>query len=222
MVKPFLRSSAVALLLIVAWELSGLDHAVSRLFGDSFGFYWQEHWFTQDVLHGGGRWVGWFNLGLIALNIWRPAPLAPFNWFFEMPRFERIWLVFTIVGCAALVVLLKRYSDSSCPWDFAEFGGLTPTFVSHWEFKQKDGGPGHCFPSGHASIAYSFLAGWFVLWPRNHSRARLWILGVMLIGVFLGLVQIVRGAHFVSHVMWAAILCWFFSGASAALFLNKK
>ena len=41
--------------------------------------------------------------------------------------------------------------------ELAEFGGVAQ-HVSHWSLGVLDGGPGHCFPSGHASSAFAFFA----------------------------------------------------------------
>ena len=56
-----------------------------------------------------------------------------------------------LVGCLLAVAALKRHSPTSCPWSLQEFGGHA-VYLSHWRWRP-DGGPGHCFPSGHASGA---------------------------------------------------------------------
>ena len=38
--------------------------------------------------------------------------------------------------------------------------------------------------------------------------ARAWLLGVMAAGLMLGLTQQLRGAHFMSHTLWTAWVCW--------------
>ena len=58
---------------------------------------------------------------------------------------------------------------------------------------------GHCFPGGHASDRDTLIAGYFAL--RLH-QAR-WTRWMLILGLTLGkvmrTVQIVRGAHFLSH-----------------------
>jgi membrane-associated PAP2 superfamily phosphatase len=207
--------------LLGAWEWSLLDLPVSRIFGDAEGFFWQDHWLTVQVFHRAGRYAGWVCFLLVALNIWRPAPVAPFSWFYQITRYERIWLALTILGCVGLIALMKHYSYSSCPWDFAEFGGPTAHWVSHWQLQVYDGGIGHCFPSGHASTAFSFLATWFVLAPMARQRAWIWLGLIVLVGVIFGVAQVARGAHFVSHIFWTAYFCWLFSALSAFVFLRR-
>jgi membrane-associated PAP2 superfamily phosphatase len=120
-----------------------------------------------------------------------------------------------MLGCALLVPLLKRFSLTSCPWDLAEFGGVA-AYVPHGLLGVADGGPGHCFPSGHAASAFVFLGAWF-LW-REHSRrvARRWLAGTLVAGVLFGAAQLARGAHYPSHTLWTAWICLALLAAFAA------
>jgi membrane-associated PAP2 superfamily phosphatase len=105
------------------------------------------------------------------------------------------------------VPAIKRVSLTSCPWDLAEFGGAAQ-YVSHWRWGVGDGGAGHCFPSGHAAGAFAFLSGYFVLRPHEARWARRWLIGVLVVGALFGTAQLVRGAHYPSHTLWTAWLCW--------------
>jgi membrane-associated PAP2 superfamily phosphatase len=40
------------------------------------------------------------------------------------------------------------------------------------------------------------------------TAARRWLAGVWLCGIAFGLAQLLRGAHYPSHTMWTAWLCW--------------
>ena len=106
-----------------------------------------------------------------------------------------------------VVALLKRASSTSCPWDLAEFGGQA-AYVSHWLPGVADGGPGHCFPSGHAVAAFAFFALYFHWRPHQPARARAWLAATLAAGAVFGAAQVVRGAHFASHVLWSAWICW--------------
>ena len=110
------------------------------------------------------------------------------------------------VGGMLLVSAIKRVSVTSCPWDLAAFGGNLP-LVSHWQLGLSDGGPGHCFPAGHASAGFAWIAGWFA-WPRGSRAARVWLATALVGGLVLGVAQQLRGAHFMSHTLWTAWTCW--------------
>ena len=68
----------------------------------------------------------------------------------------------------------------------------------------RDGGSGRCFSSGHATKGFAFLTQFFLWRPFNRRRARLWLTAAMLFGLAMGALQVVRGAHYVSHVLWTA------------------
>lgn len=189
-----------ALALLLLWDASGLDLTVQRAWGDASGFAWRDHWLTRDLLHGGGRWLAGAVLLALVVNVWQPLFAGP-------SRAERLrWLAVTVASLL-LVPMLKQASQTSCPWDLAEFGGAA-RYVSHWHLGSADGGAGHCFPSGHATSALAFFSGWFVLRRDQLRAARLWLAAVTLLGTLYGWAQMARGAHFVSHTLWSAWLCW--------------
>jgi membrane-associated PAP2 superfamily phosphatase len=192
-----------ALALLLAWDLSGADLALTRLYGDGSGFAWRERWLTAHLLHDGGRIAAGALMLALAVNVrwpWTPA----------LGRAERLrWLLVTAIGLA-IVPLFKQQSLTSCPYELAEFGGVAQ-YVSHWALGLRDGGPGHCFPSGHATSALAFLSGWFALRERHPRLARAWLAGVLLAALAFGWAQMARGAHFASHTLWSAWLCWTWS-----------
>jgi membrane-associated PAP2 superfamily phosphatase len=192
--------TAFTLFLLLAWDFSGLDMPITRLVAGPDGFAWREPWLTRVLLHEGGRMLAWLLFALLAVNVWRPLVKGP-------SKPERLrWLLVTLL-CVLAVPAMKRFSATSCPWDLAEFGGVA-LHVSHWRFGVGDGGPGHCFPSGHAVSAFGFFAGWFALRPHRPRLARYWLAGVITLGLLFGTTQFVRGAHYVSHSLWTAWLCW--------------
>ena len=189
---------------------SGWDLPLIEAVGSSGGFALREAWWTSRVLHDGGRLLGWLALAALVVNIWRP-------WWAGPSRRERVaWVLITLV-CVLLVQVLKRISVTSCPWDLLVFGGVA-SYVSHWRFGVTDGGPGHCFPAGHAVVAFAFISGWFALRMHAPQAARWWLAGVLVLGVLFGGAQMVRGAHYVSHTLWSAWICWTACALLNALF----
>jgi membrane-associated PAP2 superfamily phosphatase len=185
---------AIGLLLVLAWDASGLDLALARVFGSAAGFAAREAFWSRDLLHGGLRtlWIAvWLGL---AVDAWRPASAAR-----GPSRRERRQAL--LAGLLLLVVVpaLKGLSHTSCPWSLEGFGGTAP-WVSHWDWTLRDGGPGHCFPSGHTAGAAAF-APFAWIWGR-----RGWGLVALSAGL-ASVAQLARGAHFLSHVLWAAWIC---------------
>lgn len=192
---------ALGLVVLVAWDALGLDLPISRLFGAASGFPWRDHWLFADVLHTGVRYAAWALAIVLAVGIWRPLPFAR-----GLARRERVAWVVATIGCAVVIPTLKLASLTSCPWSLAEFGG-TATHVSHWAFGVADGGPGRCFPAGHATAAFCFLPGWYLLRRSAPVAARRWLVATLVAGAVLTMVQVVRGAHYVSHSLWTGWCC---------------
>ena len=151
--------------------------------------------------------AGWVGAVVLTVMVW--WPLGPLR---ALPRADRAGLVIGTVLAVVAVQMMKRVSHTSCPWSLAEFGGDV-SYVSHWAWGLRDGGGGHCFPAGHASTAFCYLAAYFWLRPWAPRAARIWLLCATLAGFVLGAVQMVRGAHYFSHVLWTGWVCWVVGGA---------
>ena len=197
---------AVAALLTLLWEWSGLDVQVMRFIGNAAGFPLQHAWWLERVLHEGLRQAatGVF----VALGVWALWP-ARARW---LPRRERV-AVMALVSLSLLVVnLVKNTSLTSCPWDWRMFGGVAEP-VAHWRWGVADGGPGRCFPGGHASSAFAFVALCLPWLAPPAGTVRRTTIGfrclgaVLIVGLVAGAVQTLRGAHPPSHTLWTLLMC---------------
>jgi membrane-associated PAP2 superfamily phosphatase len=205
--KRLLLIGTLFTLCALAWDASGLDMPVMHQWGNAQGFALKHDALLETWLHDRIRGVLWLAYLLLAWMAWRP--LGPWK---ALPPRQRwaVWVGITVALVAT--TLLKRQSLTSCPWDLSDFGG-SATYISHWQFGISDGGPGRCFPGGHASGALAFLAVVFP-WLGVHNerpRKRAWgaLIAVLAFGSVLGAVQTLRGAHFPSHTLWTAVACWF-------------
>ncbi len=203
----WLSTCALGLTLLIAWDASGLDLPAARLFGSAGGFALRDNWWLTAVLHDGARNASWALTLLLAAMAVKPLGVMR-----RMTRAERVGLLLSMLASVAAMSLLKQMSSTSCPWDLHEFGGAA-RYVSHWRWGVSDGGGGHCFPAGHASAGFAYLAGWFWLRRAAPRAAAAWLVGALVLGFGLGLVQQMRGAHYMSHTLWTAWLCWAVSGA---------
>jgi membrane-associated PAP2 superfamily phosphatase len=198
---PLFLPTTAALALVLAWDLSGLDLALARLAGGPDGFALRHDWLLTVLMHDAIRHASWLLAVVLCLGVWWPmGPLtrATFS--------ARLQLAVTTLAAACVVALLKGMSATSCPWDLSAYGGMTP-YVPHWS-AISDGGPGHCFPAGHASSGFAFLGGFFAFRGETPGLARCWLATATAAGLLLGIGQQLRGAHFMSHTLWSGWLCW--------------
>ena len=200
--RQLLTWTLLALSFVLAWDVSGLDLPMAHWFGTSQGFALQDNWFMVNIAHEGARKLAWVIVLGLSLMIWWPVGLMR-----QLPYARRIQLVVGAMVALLVMALMKRISATSCPWDLAEFGGIGH-YVSHWAWGVTDGGGGHCFPAGHASAGFAFISGYFALRHNLPRAARWWLLASLIAGFALGLAQQMRGAHFMSHTLWTAWLCW--------------
>jgi membrane-associated PAP2 superfamily phosphatase len=198
-----------ALALLLAWDASGLDLAAARLFGTAQGFAWEHNFIASRLLHDGGRVAALVLVaGMVAHALWPVRAGGPSR------RQRWAWVGVTLLT-TLLVPAIKRISSTSCPWSLSEFGG-TARYLSHWQWGVPDGASGHCFPSGHAVAAFAFFSLYFLWRGHNLRLAHGWLVGVLVAGALFGAAQLARGAHYPSHTLWSAWLCWALCVAAAA------
>jgi membrane-associated PAP2 superfamily phosphatase len=202
--RPFVWLSGL-LAITLLWDASGLDRAVMQAIGSPQGFALRDAWWLSAVLHDGLRTA--MTLAWLLLVVWALWPGL------RLPRRERWWVVALVSVSLLAVNLVKNASLTSCPWDLRAFGG-SARHVSHWAWGVVDGGPGRCFPGGHASSGFAFLAlalPWLLppagAAPRRHVVGLRWLAAAVFIGLLAGAVQTVRGAHFPSHTLWTLVIC---------------
>lgn len=208
---PLFLFTLAAALLVLWWDLAGLDLPMARLAGGPGGFAWRDDAAVVLWLHEVPRLLSWLLLALLFTAVRWPFALLR-----RLTRRERLQLALTVLLSVVAVSLLKTSSRTSCPWDLSEFGG-SARYVSHWAWGVHDGGPGRCFPAGHASAAFAYLGGWFVLRRSMPRAAWVWLASAALSGLVLGLAQQWRGAHYMSHTLWTAWVCWVTGWALDAL-----
>lgn len=173
-------------------------------------YAWQGHaWalrdarVTQQLIHLGGRdlsalaWLAVLAAWVVALG---RAGLAPL-------RRPLLYLLIATALSTLLVAWIKSWSNIDCPWDLARYGGTRP-YIGLFQLRPAGLERGVCFPAGHAGAGYAWLALYFFLLVVK-PRLRWFGLGVGLgAGLLFGISQQLRGAHFLSHDMAAAAICW--------------
>ena len=187
---------------LLLWDYSRFDLWMASNFGDASGFALQDHWLWRGVLHDDIKFLPWAVELALLVSIWRPWGSLR-----QLPVGRRVQMALTTLLALLLVSGIKLHSNTSCPWDLQQFGGVA-VYVSHWTRGVADGGGGGCFPAGHASAGFAFLGGFFAFRHTLPRIAHRWLVGALVAGLVLGFAQQVRGAHYMSHTLWTAWLCW--------------
>ena len=201
----------LALAVLLIWDAAGLDVALASWAGTPMGFPWREHWFLVKVMHEGARSLSWVLVIALFISIRWPVWILR-----RLSVGERVQLAVTALASVMVVSLIKYTSRTSCPWELQAFGGAAH-YVSHWAWGVRDGGSGNCFPAGHASAGFAYIGGYFVFRRSSPDIARVWLACALAAGLALGLSQQLRGAHYMSHTLWTAWVCWVTAFAIDAL-----
>ncbi|HXF67624.1 MAG TPA: phosphatase PAP2 family protein [Burkholderiales bacterium] len=201
-----LGPALAAAALLPALERTGADSAVSRWFFDPVAraFPLRHNQWLELLGHEWAKalvvFVAVCTIGLYLMSFLVPA--------LEPRRRLLLFLSAALTAAPLAVVLLKAASVRHCPWSLREFGGSAPHLML-FDAAVPGLPPGHCFPSGHASAGFSLLAFYFAgraLGNRRLARAGLW--GGLAAGTAFGMVRVAQGAHFLSHNLWSALVCW--------------
>jgi membrane-associated PAP2 superfamily phosphatase len=193
------------LLMLLAYPHTHLDTRITDLFFDA-----QLHRFTLKNdpfltlwMHVRLKWlmVAIALAGLVlALLSYRVRGLRAY-------RLSLLWAFAGMMISTSAVSVFKHYSLHGCPWDIDLYGGSLP-LLDLFTSPPAGSVAGRCFPAGHPSGGFALMAFYFAF---MHSRPRFSVLMLwvgLLMGLLMGLVQMMRGAHFLSHVLWSGWLVW--------------
>jgi membrane-associated PAP2 superfamily phosphatase len=193
------------LLVIVLARYTTLDQALTAGFHDpeTAGFPLRHSAFWSTVMHSGLKYLS-IAIWLTLLVSW----LLLARWLRNKHLRGVIGFTLLVAPLSALVVsVLRSLSAHSCPWELAVYGGGAEYF-RFFDSVPADPGTGRCVPSGHASAGFMWIAGYVAARRASPVAARLALALTLCLGVLTGLTQIVRGAHFLSHVLLTAWVCY--------------
>ncbi len=196
---------AFALFMMLIYPTFDLDFHLSNLFFDAQQqrFTLRGHPILNVWLHTGIKWV------MVCVALVSLALAISAHWLVKLKPYQSalFWVFIGMVLSTSAVAILKHDSMHACPWDLTIYGGDSPFFDL---FKNPPAGTksGGCFPAGHPSGGFALIAFYFAFrrYRARFAGAMLW-LGILM-GLAMGLVQIIRGAHFLSHVLWSGWVVW--------------
>ncbi|WP_372012564.1 phosphatase PAP2 family protein [Pseudoxanthomonas fibrivorans] len=202
-----------------AWLVHGGDRWLADAFFHLEGDRWalRDHWATAGLIHRGGKWASVL-AGVAVLGLYLRSLRGRGRQALRRPL---LYLLLATALGSTTVSVLKSVTHVDCPWDLARYGGHRAQAAP---FAPPPAGvpPGRCYPAGHASAGYAWVALYFAarMW-RPRLRWRGLGLGIGA-GVLFGLGQQLRGAHFLSHDIAALAVCWLVSLGLFGLFAARK
>jgi membrane-associated PAP2 superfamily phosphatase len=197
-------AAALALIILLA-RYTPLDHVLTGLFYDPAmqRFPLKDQAFWAVVMHTGLKYLS-LALWCVLLLWWLSLRRQPSR----QPLRRAIGFTLIVAPLASLIVSsLRAISPHSCPWDLSAFGGSAEYF-RFFDAVPLNPGPGRCAPSGHAASGFVWLTGYIALRGVDRKAARIALAFSLLFGILAGLTQLARGAHFLSHVLLTAWICF--------------
>ena len=160
-----------------------------------------------ETLNVWGVWLARlaiFNTWLLVVLAWVATHVLPDWRFLRRPLAS---LLVAVMLSTLLVAWVKSWTNMDCPWDLVRYGG-DRRLIDLFALRPLGLRRGACIPAGHASAGNAWMALYFFF----ASVAPRWRWAGLAVGVGLGLLfgftQQLRGAHFLSHDIWTAALCW--------------
>ena len=116
-----------------------------------------------------------------------------------------IFLLLSIVFVPLVVAGAKYFTNVYCPYQLNIYNGLYPfvRIIDNYPESFVQPKPGRCFPAGHATTGFAFMALYFVFDSRRGKI--LGLLAGILLGLAAGFYQMLRGQHFLSHTLFSMI-----------------
>jgi membrane-associated PAP2 superfamily phosphatase len=197
-------AAAFALIIVLA-RYTPLDHVLTGLFYDPVTqrFPLRDQAFWAVIMHTGLKYLSvaaWFALLVYWITLRGHRSRQPL----------RRAIGFTLLAAllASLTVSsLRTLSAHSCPWELSLYGGAAEYF-RFFDAVPLNPGSGRCAPSGHAASGFVWLAGYVALRGVDRTAARFALMFSLSLGALTGLTQLARGAHFLSHVLLTAWICF--------------
>jgi membrane-associated PAP2 superfamily phosphatase len=204
--RAILATALVLLLTVALFETTGWDLALQdRLYDAVHG------WYVDRDAHG-PRLI-FYDVPKLAVELLAafllvcavvPTPRSP-RW--PLSRREAAFLLVCLAVIPLAVGVLKKTTGVFGPWKIARYGGTYPYRSLLESIPYVPGQErGRGFPAGHCSGGFALMGLYFV---GSHRTTR--VLGVILglaAGWSVGVYQILKGAHYLSHTVVTMILAW--------------
>ena len=204
--RTFWPTLALLIVVIALFELSSVDIAVQdRLFDFSLG-----RWTIAStdplprLIFYDGPKVVIIAIGVILLAV----SCGPKSWRRGLDRRALLISFATLASVPALVGLGKATTNIFCPSEIRRYGGTVPyvRLCEPYPASDRPMSRGHCFPAGHASGGFALFG--LVGLARTRREQKLGIALGLMSGGAMGIYQMAKGAHYLSHTLVTMLAAW--------------
>ncbi|MDR1007542.1 MAG: phosphatase PAP2 family protein [Campylobacteraceae bacterium] len=216
--KQIIITFLLLLLVILTEQFTPWDIKIQNLFFDLSTCSWILDKDVNNILHF--LFYSGIKTLLIGLSV---LVVALFAYSFKNKklksyRYSCLLFILTMVLVPFILAGAKKYTNVYCPAQLNYYCGSKPyaKALSHYPIDfDSMSGKGRCFPAGHASGGFALMALFFCFKRKKYKITGL-IMGLTL-GWTMGIYQILRGEHFLSHTLvtmlgaWLIILCLVFA-----------
>lgn len=118
-------------------------------------------------------------------------------------RWQAVFVLLSVLLGPGLIIngIFKDHWDRPRPRDVIELGGPMPYVIAPMR-----GQGGASFPCGHCSVGFLYGIGWWIWRGCRPYWARASLAAGLLAGAALGAGRMAAGGHFLSDVVWSALL----------------
>jgi membrane-associated PAP2 superfamily phosphatase len=214
--RPFIDrtlwpSIVITCLVFLMIEFTGIDLWVQ----DHFYNFKSQSWIVDDdapiprlLFYTGPKSLIWvFGILIIVASIF----YGKFRQWFPRINFARrdMWIVAaTLATAPALVSFGKATTNTFTPSQIRRYGGNVPyvKVIEHYPANDRPTKRGRGFPAGHASGGFALLS---LIGLASTRRGQAIGLSTSLgIGTIMGVYQMLKGAHYLSHTLVTIGVCW--------------
>jgi membrane-associated PAP2 superfamily phosphatase len=209
-VTLFIGVPVLLMALLMVFEPVSLDLWIAdHLYIHGVGFIGKKSFFLEDILHDRVK-QALYTVPVLAL-LGLIASYCKFSFiptWLKSHRREMICILLAMGISTGIMPPLKRATAVQCPWSLDRYGG-----VEHYSSLMSPRAPavknkGLCWPGGHASAGFSFLAFFFLFRDKNATKAKKALIFAITLGSVLGFGRMLQGAHFLSHNVWTMLIDW--------------
>lgn len=207
--NSFLISLFLLVFTFVVFELSNLDLVIQDYFYHFSTHTWlidQKNPTWRLLCYTGPKTLIIAFAASILVAILLPQKRMP-SWIREKRSTWAVILICLAI-CPSLVAISKATTNQFSPYDIKHYNGNQP-YVKVFEHYHDNDLPterGRSFPAGHASGGFALMS--LALLSKRARFQRIGLFIGITMGSWMGIYQMLKGAHYLSHTLVTAFFCW--------------